>query len=201
MRLLLLVCLLLFSSSRLYAQVTNAVTLPISARTQKVTYTERIPTTGVSRAELYARAKGWLAQSTSLTHAVPVTEKKEVGVLVARAKMTIPLLQARARIEQPIEYTIAINVQEGYYQYLLCDYQVIAGGKHLPLEAQLTPAMRQDPQHTFTVRQYETQISRQSTAVMIMLQSAMQNPAASAKKEDPLAPYKIGFPKAGSQKH
>jgi hypothetical protein len=204
MRSVLFTCLLLLSSPRITAQVSNAVTLPIAANSQKVTYTEQIPIQGVRRAELYARAKRWLVhspalvRSTALTHAVLVKEQPEFGVLLTRATMTIPLLHAGALLEQPIEYTIAILARDGSYQYLLSDYQVLAGGKRLPLEAQLTPARRQDPQYASLVRQVETLVSRQSTQVIIALQGALRQPVAGAKKADPRAPFNLEVPRAKS---
>jgi hypothetical protein len=180
--------LLLLTAPQLAAQVTNAVTLPIAANSHKVTYTEQVPIKGVSRDELYARAKRWLVrspsivQSPSLTQAVLVKDKPEFGALLSRAKMTISLLQAGAMIEQPIEYTIAILARDGSYQYFISDFQLVGGGKRLALEAQLTPARRQDPQHAFTVKQYETLVSRNSTQVIILLQAAMRQPVAGLKK-------------------
>jgi hypothetical protein len=82
-------------------------------------------TTNVSRAELYVRAKAWVAATQAVTHAVHQTAHSTTGLLTAQANMQFPLLlpgrmRHPAVVEQhPIWYTITVQVQAGRYRYAL----------------------------------------------------------------------------------
>lgn len=139
MRYLLLVFCLVFSSITGYSQHSPDVTFPLAADTKKITYTDQVQVVGTSQAELYARAKVWLAASTPLTHAVLQTERQQAGTFIARATMQFMMVRPGHLVNQPFWYTITLTVQDGRYRYVLSDFHILLAGKSLPLESQLAP--------------------------------------------------------------
>ncbi|OUJ69389.1 hypothetical protein BXP70_26495 [Hymenobacter crusticola] len=110
--------------------------------------------------------------------------------------MLLTMVGPGGLVEQPIWYTIIVRVQQGRYRYWLTDYQLARAGKLLPLESQLAPTLPQQERQANETRFMP--VSLHSKAVIIGLQAAMRKPVARPKKADPLAPYKVGFPGAGS---
>jgi hypothetical protein len=181
MKRLLFVSWFFLGSTTIHAQVRREVTLPIAADTRQITYTEQVMAPNVSQAELYARAKAWVAASQHVTHAVLQTAQPATGLLTARAHMAFPLLLPGrvlhpAVVEQPpIWYTITVRVQAGSYRYVLSNYQLELDGKRQPLEFLLAPAL--PPQERKANETRLMPVSLISKQVMIMLQYAMRSPA------------------------
>jgi hypothetical protein len=164
----------LLVSTTSYTQITHAVTLPIAANTRKITYTQEVAVAHVSQAELYTRAKAWVAASQTITHAVLQTARPATGLLVARARMAFAMVRPGRVVQQPIWYTITVQVNEGRYRYVLCDYQLDLAGKLRPLESRIAPDM--PPQERQANETRLMPVSLISKQVIILLQYAMQKP-------------------------
>jgi hypothetical protein len=183
MRRLLLTSWFLLGPTAVRAQITREITLPIAANTQRITYTEEVVAANVSQAELYARAKAWVAATQAETHAVLQTAQPTTGLLTAQANMRFPLLlpgrvRQPAVVEQPpIWYTITVRVQAGRYRYVLSHYQLELDGQRRPLETLLAPQL--PPQERRAHELPLLPVSMNSKSVIMGLQYAMRRPAAS----------------------
>lgn len=121
MKFRLLLPLFLLTASIACAQKPEAA-LPVSAETHLVDYTKVVEVAGATKSELFARAKVWLAKSTTSAKSAIEAEDKDAGVLVAKGYQ---IVDGFGGLDAPAKlwYTVKITVKDGKYRYNLTDFK------------------------------------------------------------------------------
>lgn len=135
--------------------------LPIDPLTNKVTWQETIPLDSVTRDEMYARCKRWLAHYYKVE---TLAIDSEVSYTVANnANFSISLTyDFKYKSQNNISYTITLNQKEGKYRVTITDftfYKIASGAKtQLPLEQAYAKMTSQNKGETTT--QIKTEIDK-----------------------------------------
>jgi hypothetical protein len=94
---------------------------PKDATTGLIDYTEAVPVEGVSKADLFTRAKLWLAGSFKSAKDVVQTEDKDAGIIVGKGYSPISLTFFGHAVPYQLHYTLKLNFKDGKYKYELTD--------------------------------------------------------------------------------
>jgi hypothetical protein len=128
--------LLLVTAASGWAQEVPPPPLPVDARTKLITYSDVVPTPGVTQANLLVRARVW-ANRVSVP-AKPPLVLNEMGtdvLIVAVSQSVVPEdILSITRL-----YLVAqVSLREGRYQYRFEDFTYeISGSSTLPVESYL----------------------------------------------------------------
>jgi hypothetical protein len=152
--------LLLLICWRGFAQQTTVAPFPLDAKTHRITYSEDVPATGVSRKELSSRALNW-ATSRSIATKLPylATEHTTNSVVVAGTEELLYPTQDEL-VSLPLHYKATLSLYEGGYRYLITDFEVETSGPpsspapiYVPAETFLvqTPPANAKSNHAYLV--------------------------------------------------
>ena len=91
---------------------------------EPLTYTEIMQADGISKMELYTRAKLWFANAYNSANDVLQMDNKEGGQIIGKAIMQYKptVFSGSAATKGNIKYTIKIFVKEGRYKYEITDF-------------------------------------------------------------------------------
>ncbi|RYE24421.1 MAG: DUF4468 domain-containing protein [Sphingobacteriaceae bacterium] len=113
--------LLLFALTA-HAQAPAAYTaLPKDSASQKVTYTAVVPVAGVSKDDLFTRAKEWSARNFGDNKAAERMNDRAAGTLIAECELKQPPLSFTDTHSNLYRFTLAVYTKEGKYMYRLDD--------------------------------------------------------------------------------
>lgn len=115
---ILVLSLLTFTS---YAQSSAYAALP-KDEAGKVAYTAVVPVEGVSKDELFTRAKEWSARSFGDNKIAERMNDREAGTLIAEAEMKQPPLSFTDTHSNLYRFKIAVYVKEGRYKYQIDEF-------------------------------------------------------------------------------
>ena len=111
----------------------DAAAPPLDATTHRLTYEGVVPVPGVTEADLYARARAWVAtaynqQNAHLEHDDPAT-----GQLQLQGTRLVQIYQdyqgvPRASYAGVVRHSLAIYAKDGRYKYVLTDFAHDAQG-------------------------------------------------------------------------
>ena len=116
--------------------------LPVDSATGKVSYRAVVQAPGVSQAELYRRARQWLAAAPSTTKRPLLTDDVAAGRLVGQTGDLVMQNFFGANVQVPLWRTITIEVKPGRFRYQITDFAFDSGqglGAVTPIENYLTP--------------------------------------------------------------
>jgi hypothetical protein len=101
------------------AVLLDGTALPYDTDTQLITYQGVVESTGVTQAQLYARAQDWLAKTANTTSNTP-PQSTATDQLVAKGSWpsTISLMGGTVAAGT-IQYTLSIYFKDGRYKYVL----------------------------------------------------------------------------------
>lgn len=103
--------------------------LPVDSTTHLVTFLRINNVPGVTKAELYARAREWFAVTFSTANKVLQMDDKENGKLVGRGSLTSTYtMKIGLGMTMPssyiIDYTINITIKDFKYRIIITDFQL-----------------------------------------------------------------------------
>jgi hypothetical protein len=140
MRIILLLTCLLWAT---VASAQSALkTLPTDSASGKIAYQAVVMVPGASKAELYSRAREWVATEFRSAKDVVQMDDKEAGKLVARGFVPkrIGSVSARPSAGNQFWRTIKIYVKDGRYRYEITDFAIESPYESGPLEKRLEVA-------------------------------------------------------------
>jgi len=111
-----------FAGQAQTAPAAQPAAYPTDAATGRLDYTEAVPVEGVSKADLFTRAKVWLAGSFKSAKDVVQTEDKDAGIMVGKGYSTISLTMGRVTVPAKLFYTLKMNFKDGKYKYEFSDF-------------------------------------------------------------------------------
>ncbi|MFD1467548.1 DUF4468 domain-containing protein [Hymenobacter caeli] len=109
----------------------DAAPLPLDPQTQRIAYEGVVPVPGVSQADLYARARAWVARAYPLKDdVVQLQDQAQITVKSARiARVRTPYAGVlRSSYAGVVRHTLTIYVKDGRYKYVLTDLAHDAAG-------------------------------------------------------------------------
>ena len=170
MKYFLLVLLFTIASQQAAAQ-TMPLKLPTDSLSGKIVYQKVIAVPGVSAAELYGRARGWLARYMEVS-AITLDDRAG-GKLVAHYHSIYTKHFLLSRYPMDVWRTLTISVREGRYRYEMTDFtarNLIQSYNYYGLEA---PAVQRE------LGPYVSQVAIQEITA---LAATMQVPSARQEK-------------------
>jgi hypothetical protein len=108
-----IILILVFTSSVCLGQI------PPMGENGKFTYTEVIQVPEASKAELYLRAKEWVASHYPSASNITMDDK-EAGKIVVKGNFPISLIGNK----QLIDNTLTLEVKDGRYKYTFTDFTI-----------------------------------------------------------------------------
>lgn len=112
MRKVLLIILIALSKIS-YAQIS----LPIDSATNKVSYSEVIQVDGVSKDELFTRARTWCAKTFTSNKDALQMDDRQAGRLIANGSSIQRFQYTITSIDFWLKYSLSIAVKDGKYRY------------------------------------------------------------------------------------
>ena len=105
------------------ASYTQAQTLPTDPETKKITFQETITLDGITKTDLFERAKSWMV-NTYKTNKFDMENSAE-GKLMHEGSSAIMLsYDFKYKTEYDVPYNITIQVKEGKYRYTITDFSI-----------------------------------------------------------------------------
>jgi len=100
---------------------------PLSATTHRITYEGVVQVPGASQAELFARARQWVAQAYDQQNAELERQDEASGQLQLRGARLVQVYQdyqgvPRANYAGVVRHALTIYVKDGRYKYILTDF-------------------------------------------------------------------------------
>ncbi len=92
---------------------------PIDPQTKLITYQAVVPVEGAPAAELYSRAKLWIANSYRSAKTVIDLDDKESGRLIVKGTFTIPVPAGLITKATTYRHQLTIEVKDGRFRYTL----------------------------------------------------------------------------------
>lgn len=178
MKYLLVIVSLLCCPLGLYAQ--SSAVLPIDAATRRITYSEVVPVAGVSQAELYTRAKIWMASAYSSAPEVVKADEKEAGVIIIRSSTEIPMVVYGSDAAQSAWYSLVLHFKDGRYKYLVTGYHLVYATYSAPVEDALKPESRKTKAEEKQAKQYEAGIAAHAQSLINNLKASLSQSPVSA---------------------
>lgn len=113
--------------------VVSFAQLPLDSTTNRFTYTAVIEVPGVSKLELYTRARSWFVEYYKDADAVIQMEDKESGRLIGKGRFGVIWQMG---VERLIRHTVQIDVKDGRFRYSISNFMVYFSSmyKEFPLE-------------------------------------------------------------------
>ena len=182
MKSILITSWLLLSSLGLHAQAQapTETTLPVDTETKRVTYTGVVPVAGVTKSELYTRAKLWLAFTYDEAKDVIKVDEKDAGLLVIRAYSDVPVRLSQTDLQptsRELGYTMVLNFKDGRYKYTLTNYQLMTLGASNTLEQEIVAQLaKPKSKGIYTAKQYAESIEAFAKALAGSLDLTLQKP-------------------------
>lgn len=100
----------------------TSISIQSTAQTP-ITYTEVVPLAGVSKTELYTRARQWFSEAYKSADNVIQMDDKQAGIIIGKALFRFKSGVAfSAIVEGVINYTVKISVKEGRYKYEITNF-------------------------------------------------------------------------------
>jgi len=103
--------------------IAKAQTLPTDPETKKITFQETITLEGISKADLYERAKSWMTNyyKTNKFDLISEAESK----IVHEGSVTILLTyDFKYKTEYEVLYNITMQAKDGRYRYNITDFKI-----------------------------------------------------------------------------
>lgn len=128
MKKLLLSAFALFVFTFVYAQPDSkepnqfAFTVPIDSITNKIDYQGVQRVDGVSKDELYIRAREWFAKTFVSAQAVIQMDDKEAGKIIGKGVARSSFVMLLTPVSYTLYYTVSITVKDGRYRYEITDF-------------------------------------------------------------------------------
>jgi hypothetical protein len=112
-----------YNSAALEAgRAADAAGLPVDPQTKLITYQGVVEVPGVSKADLYTRAHGWVATAYRSANTVIQMQDKEAGQLVVKGLTRVTLRSLGLNADAgAVRHTLTIYVKDGRYKYVLTD--------------------------------------------------------------------------------
>jgi hypothetical protein len=146
---------------------------PIDPQTKLITYAAVVPVPGVSAAELYSRARLWVANTYRSAKAVIDLDDKDAGRIVAKGVFTVPYAGLSS---MNIRGSLTIEVKDGRFRYTLTDLRAFGQGNYGPFEN----AVESQAKNPFTGKKFWQRINAECIGTVESLAKAMTVPAAAA---------------------
>lgn len=104
--------------------------LPIDPETNKISYSEVIEIEGVTKDELYKRAKSWFVTGTGASKLSLELEDEETGKLSGKVNASVSSKNPPAGMFEVgvITNTVTLLVKDGRYKYIFTDFIHESGG-------------------------------------------------------------------------
>jgi hypothetical protein len=96
--------------------------LPIDSVTHKVTYQGVVEVPGVSKAELYSRAREWFANTFGSAKAVLEMDDKEAGKLIGNTNGTYLQRFMGSDVATVVWRHVNVQVKDGRFKYVFSDF-------------------------------------------------------------------------------
>ena len=95
---------------------------PIDATTSRVTFEGVVPTEGISKADLYSRARAWFAKTFTSADAVLQLEDAGAGKLIGKGFTDIHVSTGYySPVRTKLWFTMQVEVKDGRYRYEITD--------------------------------------------------------------------------------
>ncbi len=103
--------------------MTLSMSIPSNAQ-EPIIFSEVVPVEGVSKEELYNRAKIWFTTSYNSANDVLQMDDKENGQIIGKAVITYnsSLYNASEHFDGSINYTIKVLIKDGRYKYEISNF-------------------------------------------------------------------------------
>ncbi len=107
----------------LIAGYAKAQSLPTDPETKKITYQEAITLEGISKSDLFERAKNWMTE-TYKTNKFDLENATE-GKVQHEGYFTIMLTyDFKYKTEYDVLYNLTMQVKDGKYRYIITDFKI-----------------------------------------------------------------------------
>lgn len=105
----------------------DATPPPLDATTQRITYSAVVPAPGASQAELYARARAWIATAYPQQNARLTREDPASGQLQLQGTQLVQLRTVyegipRGTYAGVVHHSLSIYVKDGRFKYIFSDF-------------------------------------------------------------------------------
>ncbi|MGI4736112.1 MAG: DUF4468 domain-containing protein [Janthinobacterium lividum] len=107
------------------AQVVNLALLPVDSTTRRITITQVVEVPGVSKTELYSRAREWFAKTFSSSKAVLEMDDREAGKLVGTFNGPLKLASGvGVGLDMLLWRSIQVDMKDGKYRYTFTNFNI-----------------------------------------------------------------------------
>jgi len=141
---------------------------PMDRDSGRYLYQAVVPVEGVAAAELYSRAKAWVAVTYRSANSVLQLDDASSGRLIAKGNYPVFFMLNNAWIN----HTLTIEVKEGRYRYTLTDFVFDNGAWSAPLE--------QDKKFVGGRKGLFARVCEAAEASVVSLAEAMKKPTPAA---------------------
>ncbi len=126
-----LIAIALILTLNTYAQKKNTkVIVPIDSSTNDVAYSKVILVDGVSKDELYNRAKEWYVMTYNSAKEVLQLDDKNAGKIIGKGTTSGVYRFMMSNTDFYLNYTLSVTVKDGRYRYEFSQFTVETVSKH-----------------------------------------------------------------------
>lgn len=102
--------------------------LPIDSSTKAISYNEVVPLQGITKDQLYVRAREWFAQTFKSAQAVIQMDDKEAGKIIGKGSAKGSFYYLLTLFSFSLNYTVSITLKDGRYRYEITDFTATDDG-------------------------------------------------------------------------
>lgn len=120
MRIVMLVLVLAFNAS---TKAQN-VHLPVDSSSKKISYAEVVTCKGLTKDDLYVRAREWFAKTYNSAQQVIQMDDKAAGKIIGKATARGSYYIMLTAFNYTLNYTMIVSCKDGRYKYEITDFTV-----------------------------------------------------------------------------
>lgn len=117
-------------TSLCFAQKEIKVIVPIDSSTKEVEYSAIIKVEGISKDELYNRAKEWFVITYNSAQDVLQMDDKSAGKIIGKGTSSGKYKFMMSNTDYYLNYTLSVTVKDGRYRYEFSQFTVETLGKY-----------------------------------------------------------------------
>lgn len=102
--------------------------LPIDSTTHQITYNEVVKSEGVTKDELYVKAREWFAKTAGSAQDVIQMDDKAAGKIIGKGATKGSYSFLLTKFQFTLRYTVSITTKDNRYRYDISDFQAFDDG-------------------------------------------------------------------------
>ena len=96
--------------------------LPLNQESNLIEFDEVVKVVGVSKSELYSRAREWFAIKFNSANSVIQMDDKDSGKIIGKGLSDIIILFMGSKTKEMLHYTISLYIKEGRYRIKMTNF-------------------------------------------------------------------------------